>query len=761
VIGSSAAFSLSGLVSYESSEEDYLSYDGSEDDYIKAPRDRATVAEDAQEVKNNYEDQTLVDYGILDVTKAPYEADPTGEVDSTEALQQASQDASDARMILYLPEGTYNISDHIRHIQGPYKTGGSGWPRFRDHDHPLCIWGDGPEKTTVVLADRAEGYDDPSSPKTMFTLTARAGWGNKLRGNVNFNQQVRGLALDTGSNNPGAIGIDHQGAQISATEDVKIDATGSFAGLRGLCGSGGSTSNIEVVGGQYGLYVGKGWELDHVRGAQPSPVVRKPTLRDQTGRAIYFVGAGPLTLVGADIRGSNIELDGPGWRPQHGRLNLIDSVVETDGSPAIMGDRAAYIYNSFIRGSDELVDLDGTETLEEKPSPWTHIVEYADGPDRYPIYVDGEEVSGSIEDLEHAGYAPDLQQKHEWNRELPNWNDSEVANVKRDYGAQGDQAQTDDYEAIQQAIDENEYVFLPKGIYGISEPLTIDEDTYVFGLGTFTTLTPYGTYLDGGWQSNDAIPGDLPEAYADPDNASPLVETVNDADAESALAFVKLMNRLPGSYSIHWQAGRNSTVRNVEQKLWEYLGTGSLRKHPTYLIDGNGGGEWTNLSIHEGRSANPDEFRHVKVSDTTEPMRVYMYNIEQAESEYQSEFDGAENVNLYGTKTETTPLANVARPPLVMRDCENVGVFGHGSNAKDEDGISLFQFHDCEDIVVTNLSTQVSGFSGSLLEVHEPDGDEVYVDSDVSPLVYTDKEMVFAEPRKRRPDGTAVGRPDK
>ena len=45
-----------------------------------------------------------------------------------------------------------------------------------------------------------------------------------------------------------------QGAQGTGIEDMKIDARGAFAGLRGLQGSGGSTFDLKVEGGLYGVY---------------------------------------------------------------------------------------------------------------------------------------------------------------------------------------------------------------------------------------------------------------------------------------------------------------------------------------------------------------------------------------------------------------------------------------------------------------------------------------------------------------------------
>ena len=55
----------------------------------------------------------LVQLGLLDVTKAPYLADPSGQSDSTKAIQRAVNDARDHGLVCFFPEGTYLISDTI------------------------------------------------------------------------------------------------------------------------------------------------------------------------------------------------------------------------------------------------------------------------------------------------------------------------------------------------------------------------------------------------------------------------------------------------------------------------------------------------------------------------------------------------------------------------------------------------------------------------------------------------------------------------
>ena len=62
-------------------------------------RTGAQVEAVERRVTSAYADPELLKLGFLDVTKAPYSADPTGRKDATAALQQALKDARDSRLI--------------------------------------------------------------------------------------------------------------------------------------------------------------------------------------------------------------------------------------------------------------------------------------------------------------------------------------------------------------------------------------------------------------------------------------------------------------------------------------------------------------------------------------------------------------------------------------------------------------------------------------------------------------------------------------
>jgi len=121
----------------------------------------------------------LLDIGCLDVTKAPYLADPTGGADCTEAIQRAVNDARDRGLVCFFPEGSYVISDTIsceqevskldrpRHVDGGTQH---YWPVHR----PMILMGSTRGQRPVLrLSKEAKGFDDPSKPKIAVWIWAQ------------------------------------------------------------------------------------------------------------------------------------------------------------------------------------------------------------------------------------------------------------------------------------------------------------------------------------------------------------------------------------------------------------------------------------------------------------------------------------------------------------------------------------------------------------------------------------------------------------
>jgi len=691
----------------------------------KPVRTRAEVEARGREVIARYSNKTLAAYGILDATQAPYLADPTGGKDATESIRQAMADARDAQLVTFLPAGTYTVSGTIECVQGTVRRNewqyGPADPVVENESYyfPCVLRGAGAGKTRLVLAPRSAGFGDPGAFKPLVHFwardeMARTGTADftKPHPGISFNQLIADLELVLGDGNPGAIGIDHQSAQGSAIQDVSIDATGAFAGVRRIPGSGGGIHGLTVKGGRYGIYArGESTRM----GSQPVPVASTVTLTDQSEAAVLFDGRGPLTLVGGVIEGAGVRSEGSKAAPWNGALTLVDMVLRPrPGLCAIVSNHSVYLSNVYLENAETLACVDGHAPAKGAAKGWTHVEEYsvggiyklpgADGPFQPLVYLDGRATGSSLERIRTDAQAPpaDLRERHAWPAMLPPWVDSGAANVRSaPYNAAGD-GKTDDAAAIQRAIEEHRTVFLPKGNYRLSRPLVLKSDTRLIGVSNLLSkVSPF----DAG-------------AYSDAENPQPLIDTEDAPQATTVLAFVSLEVPVKNvcAYALRWRAGRRSVVRNAHPIATPWHPDAPAAFYPMVRIDGSGGGRWYDLTIWHWWNQGPD-YRHLLVDGTQEPLSIYMLNPEHATSTAQVEFRSASNVSVYSTKSEGSYTT------ILMRHCRNVRLFGYGGISSPKPGWPVIRLEASRDILMANPTP-------SLLLVRKNPGNALSVPTD-------------------------------
>ena len=661
----------------------------------------------------------LAQMGILDVTADPFGADPTGKSDSTEALQAAIEHARDHCMVAWLPPGTYRVSDTLQCVQG--RLGRK--ERVKDPGLLAMGFGIGPralpcvlmgsrsgaQRPRIVLADHSPGFDDPTQRKYVVRFVRVSN--GRPQPNGSFNQMLVGIDIAIGEGNPGAVGIRHRCAQGSGVQDCTIDATHGLTGIEGGAGSGGSHANVTVIGGRIGADL---WE------AQPAPTITGFTLIGQTETALRYAGYETLTAVGL-----RIECDAPGpaivtranagSKDLFGQLSLVDSsiVFNTSGANlAILAQTSLYMSNVYLKGATTVARHPAGELSAEAADGWTHVLEYARGVDppnkrlvhQYlcPVYVDGKRLPDSALPavIKRASPPEDLQSRHLWDETFPTWETRDAVNVKLPpYNAKGD-GETDDTEAIQRAIDAGDIVFLPRGRYRITQTLRLKASTRLIGVHrVFSILV--GAAVQGGHFTDVSAP-------------RPLVETADDDQAETVLAFLGLSAGTRAAYPLHWRSGRRSIYRAVEtwvSRPRDATAESELLDHPQVLISGHGGGRWYNFHSDHRGTPKPG-YRHLRVVGTNEPLAFYQCNPEHSGGRANMEIEGARNVSIYGLKGENpTPI-------LVIRDSQNVRVLGYGGNAIPPPGQALIVLERCSDVLIANLVDRPMGVRGDPTSWH-------------------------------------------
>ena len=680
---------------------------------------------------------SAVPHGYLDVTTVG--ADPSGETDSTAALQAAIIQAREESMVVWLPPGTYRISDRLE----AQRVSGRGNILMGSTVDPE-------NRATLFLAPNSPGFNHPTDQRVMLHFYNDGTAQNESNTAGQFNQGVVGVDFKVGPGNDGAVALRLQGAEGCTIQDVRIDLTeGGHTGILGFPGSGGSTHGVTVIGGRIGLDTRRPPGLAS-GGSQPTPVVSDATLIGQSDVALYATSRGALVLVGSRIvrhvPGSAIRLL-RNWegQPFDASLMLVDCIIEyADPAPAssvvemVSPGRSFLFENTYVKNVGRV-----WPGLEANANGWTHFKRAAVhiqpdarpwGQPAEPVYVDGEIYGDLFVEATADSAPPDgFDAIHRIPGDFPTWETPGIVDVTT-LGAIGDGV-TDNWAVLQDAINRYEMLFFPKGTFMVSNTLELRPDSKLVGsYHTHTTIQAIAT-LD------DRFAGTTDE---DPDQ--PIIRTADVAGAQTWLGFLQIKRTYPlanhnatpvGNFALEWRSGGESIVRMVEVEsrpsrnyrpdfaAANFWGINTIENpidqehpqqsfpdgmwawpcdHPNVVIRGNGGGRWYNFWFH-GRQALREHVPFLLVEGTTEPLHIYHLHMQQQDSRNHGEFRGASNISIYGTKAE------IKGALTYFEDCDNVRVFGNGgltSPNPDYFDPYLFRFVNCENFLIGGIGDTIN-----------------------------------------------------
>jgi hypothetical protein len=168
------------------------------------------------------------DSGVANVV-TDFGAVGDGVTDDTQAIQRAiSAQLDEGRYgtprFVYLPAGEYLVTGPLTGQLEPHGWSG-GWRAG------MILVGESPETTAIRLADNAEGYGDPESPKYVVATGSESdrrtgpddeplsGGGNRA-----FRHNIMNLTIDVGEDNPGAIALDYVVSNRGTVRNVHLVA---------------------------------------------------------------------------------------------------------------------------------------------------------------------------------------------------------------------------------------------------------------------------------------------------------------------------------------------------------------------------------------------------------------------------------------------------------------------------------------------------------------------------------------------------------
>jgi hypothetical protein len=265
------------------------------------------------------------DAGVIDAQR-DFGAAGDGVTDDTAALRAAvaaasGRPGSGRPAVVYLPPGDYLITDTIE-----WRTTDNAWTCC------VALRGSGEDATSIRLSDGAAGFGDPEDPKAMlFTASSASGVADGA-GNEAFRNNIQDLTVDTGRDNPGAVGIDWLANNVGAIRFVTV-RSGDGSGSAGIAMTRrwpgpGLLSGVTIEGFAVGIALSNwnyGITMEHVtlRGQQSAGIRNdrnvvsiRGLVSDNAVPAVLNTSAsGVVTILDADLRGGtdgSAALSGPG-----------------------------------------------------------------------------------------------------------------------------------------------------------------------------------------------------------------------------------------------------------------------------------------------------------------------------------------------------------------------------------------------------------------------------------------------------------------
>ena len=429
-----------------------------------------------------------------------------------------------APSVIYLPPGRYVISDTLvllfyTHLVGNFacpptivlKSSSAGFTDRAAGLKPAIAAGNGFGNTSVSLHD---WWDDPE--------------------NMAFYTQILHVRLEIGAGNAAATGIMWGIAQQTTIRDTVIDAGPAAVGLdvsggsnyakapKGVgFGGGGTIEDVTVRGGEVGLKIQSSqWAL------------RGITLRGAASVGLLCNRNTNVQFVDIEISDTPLAVNiaaGSSYVILDARFNTIGNgtAIRTNG-------HSLFLENVTTDSSVKSLVDGGAATLPAAKAFWQGVA-----------YLGGAKSSAS-----HGLVAASRMRRE--SRPRPTFESAaEPANVLR-FGAKGDGVH-DDTEAFKQAIAASEVVFVPWGLFRVTDTLQLRSNTKIVGEG-----------LAHIWLGNNSA------GFDDPARPKPLILAPDDAAAEVWLADLRIYcgSGNSGAVSVHWMAGSASGIWDVHMPFY-------------------------------------------------------------------------------------------------------------------------------------------------------------------------------------------------
>ena len=479
----------------------------------------------------------LLEDGYLDVTRPPFNAKNDCSADASGAFNRALDYGHDYVYTVYVPKGCYLFEGKIDLRQ----KGDYYWKSNRKHFKVLMGDDSGGTFPTLRLADNTPSSSlwnvQSQNQSGTVTLDIKDAF---IYGNLttepyapsHYMTMLRGFDIDMGDN-PTAAAVAMPGAQGVTLEDINVFGTSFRVGVDELPGSGGSTTNLTVTGGQ--------WCVEH-GSYRPNPSIQGLACIDQAlGGVNLFGSRGVLVVAGFSMKSNHegyeaFKTHKTSYSPLAGQpggnLIVLDGTIDAPNGKGVVGESTTVTaLNVYVRAETMFENGSANAPTERVPgiaTGWKRVKEYTHtayaGGGYY--FLDGvcTGCDGQQDNYFTAGVAdvpaaevPDLLRVHAWDpATFPSrFNVCPVVGIVRpgEHGATpdngvrpvngGSPATADDdapglNEAAAAAAAEGKCLFLPRGYYDVEAPFEIPIGSRIIG------AHPSGAVIQASskWQPN-------------------------------------------------------------------------------------------------------------------------------------------------------------------------------------------------------------------------------------------------------------------
>lgn len=605
--------------------------------------------------------------------------------------------------ILYIPEGEYRIKETVKIP-----------PSVR-------LIGYGKKRPVFVLPEDAKGYDNEASieqldgsyqfakgypdAKYMFWFIGDKDYEAeepKDADAATFYSAISNIDFRIEGTHPGAICIRAHFAQHGFVSHCHFDLGN---GLAGLFDVGNEMEDLTFVGGTYGIVCrmcSPGW-----------PFALLDSVFDGQKKAAVLSGCTGFT--GFRLRISNTPQAFGRYLPGvWEKLYLEDCILENISQEAIVsGDTTRVIEqtnlkNIYCKNVSALI----RQTLAVTDECYL-VEDYVSG----YLYSDTAEEQNKQMAKIHAI------------EELPAQLESDIPPVPpmeqwvsvKQHGVVGD-GETDDTQALQKALDAEQVLYFPQGIYRISDTLRMRPDTTLYGLSPITTQL--------------VIVDDTPE-FAGFGAPKALLETAQGGFAYVNGIGIDTAGKNPRAAGIRWMADETSYMNDVKfvgghglmfrdgrnaygylynasrtadynpDRIWDY-------QYASLWITQDGGGIFKDIW-----SASPYAEAGIAITHTHTKGRMYAISLEHHVRNEMKLYD-VKNWSFYALQTEEEKAEGLNCQPIELVNCEHI-VFANyflfrvvAVDRPYENGIRLWNSRDISFLNVHNKAQMQYTFTLTL-----------------------------------------------